>query len=255
MLTFYCKVFGVIVLTAFSQLTLAQNSEHAANSEKIEMVDGLIKPPFIVEENGKGMQLDIVRAAFASVNKEVDFIHVPFGRTVTAYQRLNADGIVTVLPDYDHPSLSISIPFITYQNVAVSLLESQLDIDNIQSLSGKSIIAFQNARKFLGEDFNQVISYSLDYREIAEQMQQIDMLFLHRTEVIILDINIFKYFIANNVSGRYAQAFNVHYIFAERQYSAAFKSEKNKNLFNQGIKTIKEQGTYQLIMDRYLDQQ
>ena len=236
-------------------MCLAESEETTIINETIELMGGLAKPPFIIEENGKGLQLDIVRAAFATANKEVSFIHVPLGRTVTAFQRLNKDGIVTVLPDYQHPSLSISQPYISYQNVAISLTENQLVIDNIQSLSGKSIIAFQNGKKFLGDDFNKVVSYSMDYREVADQMKQIDLLFLRRTEVIILDINIFKYFIANNMSGRFSQPFTVHYIFDERHYSAAFRTEKNRDLFDQGIITIKAQGTYQWILDKYLDQQ
>ena len=128
-------------------------------------------------------------------------------------------------------------------------------IDDIKSLSGKSMVAFQNAKKYLGEDFNKIIKYSMDYREVAEQMKQIELLFLHRTEVIILDINIFKYLLKHNTTARVSQPFKVHYIFNERQYSAAFKSEKNRDVFDEGIKTMKEQGTYQIIVDKYLNQQ
>jgi len=229
-----------------------QSDIESSESNKIAMMAGLSKPPFIIEADGTGIELDLFHAAFAFSNKEVSFIHVPLGRTLTGFQRLNADGIITVLSDYKHPSLFVSRPYITYQNVAISLVDNQLLIDDIKSLAGKSMIAFQNAKKFLGEDFSKVISYSMNYREVADQMKQIDMLFLRRTEVIILDINIFKYFISNHTSGRYAQPFNVHYIFNERPYAAAFKTEKNRDLFDKGIKAIKEQGTYQLIMDKYL---
>ena len=219
---------------------------------QIELMAGLEKPPFIIEKDSSGIELDIFRAVFSNANKETSFIHVPFGRTVTDFKRLNADGIVTVLPDYQHPSLFVSKPYITYQNVAVSLLDNQFEIEDIKSLSGKSMIAFQNARKYLGADFNKVISSAIVYREVADQMKQINMLFLRRTEVIILDINIFKYFLKVNKTGRYEQPFKIHYIFNKRPYSAAFKSESNRNLFDLGIKELKEQGRYQLIMDKYI---
>jgi len=93
----------------------------------------------------------------------------------------------------------------------------------------------------------------MDYREVAEQMKQIDMLFLHRTEVVILDINIFKYLLKHGRAGRYTQPFKVHYIFDERQYSAAFKSKEIRDLFDLGINKIRKEGTYQLIVDKYLD--
>ncbi len=253
--TNFLKIVLIFAISCFNQVIFAGNDLSTLESNKIEMVDGLVKPPFIIEENGRGLQLDIVRSALKALNKEVHFIHVPFGRTVTTYQRLNADGIVTVLPDYQHPNLFISRPFITYQNVAVSLMENKFSIKDISDLSGKSMVAFQNAKKYLGEKFNKVIRYSMDYREVAEQIKQIDMLFLHRTEVVILDINIFKYLLKHETSRRYSQPYKVHYIFNERQYSAAFKSEDIRDLFDQGIKKIKEEGTYQIIVDKYLNQQ
>jgi polar amino acid transport system substrate-binding protein len=243
----------MMTLIFITQVIFAE--ENAKNNEKreIEIMAGLAKPPFIVEENGKGIELDIFHAAFATVNKEVTFIHVPFGRTITSLQRLNADGIITVLPKYKHPSLFVSQPYITYQNVAVSLLDNQLEIDDIESLSGKTMIAFQNAHKYLGDEFNKSTKSSLGYREVADQMKQIEMLFMRRTEVIILDINIFKFFLKTHTSSHYEQPFKVHYIFKERPYSAAFKTAKDRDMFDQGIKSIKAQGTYQAIMDKYID--
>jgi polar amino acid transport system substrate-binding protein len=78
------------------------------------------------------------------------------------------------------------------------------------------------------------------------------MLFSRRTEVIILDMNIFAFFVKSNVGGRYNQNFTVHYIFDEREYSAAFKTEQHRDMFDEGIALIKEQGVYQLVLDRYL---
>jgi len=247
------RVVCILAISCYHQVIFAGSDITSLESDKIEMVDGLVKPPFIVEENGQGIQLDIVRLALEALDKDVHFIHVPFGRTVTTYQSLNADGIVTVLPNYQHPNLFVSQPYITYQNVAVSLLENEFSIENIGDLTGKSMVAFQNAKKYLGKDFNKIIKYSMDYREVAEQMKQIDMLFLHRTEVVILDINIFKYLLKHGRAGRYTQPFKVHYIFDERQYSAAFKSKEIRDLFDLGINKIRKEGTYQLIVDKYLD--
>lgn len=223
---------------------------HAPHS--VEMLAGLPKPPFIIEENGAGLQLDIVREAFISVNHSVNFTHLPLGRSISGFKRFNADGIITLPTEYQHPSIFVSKPYIKYQNVAVSLTDSDLSIDKIQDLSGKSVIAFQNAKKFLGDDYNASISLSTDYREIADQIQQIEMLFSRRTEVVILDVNIFKHFVKANVGGRYNQDFTIHSIFAVREYSAGFNNEQHRDLFDQGVNLIKEQGVYQLVLDRYL---
>ncbi len=221
-------------------------------SPQIDMLAGLPKPPFIIEENGAGLQLDLVREAFISVNQQVNFTHLPLGRSISGFKRFNADGITTLPADYQHPSIFVSKPYIKYQNVAVSLTDSEVRVDSVKGLSGKSIVAFQNAKKFLGDDYNASVSLSTDYREIADQNQQIEMLFSRRTEVIILDVNIFKHFVKTHVGGRYNQHFIIHQIFDEREYSAGFNSAQHRDLFDQGVALIKEQGVYQLVLDRYL---
>jgi polar amino acid transport system substrate-binding protein len=246
------KILLILSLFIFNPISFAENNVQINNTAKLEIIAGLSKPPFIIEDNNSGIELDIFHSAFGKHNKEVTFIHVPFGRSRTSFHRLNADGIITVLPDYQHPKAFVSEPYIIYQNVAVSLRENKFVIDDIKSLSGKSIIAFQNAKKYLGDDYLKTINSSMEYREIADQMKQIEMLFSRRTEVIILDINIFKYFVKTHTSGQYSQKFNIHYIFNERPYAAAFKTEENKMLFDKGIKLIKQEGIYQTIMDKYL---
>jgi len=218
----------------------------------IEMLAGLPKAPFIIEKNGPGIQLDIIRAAFSGVNYSVNFSHIPLGRSISAFKRFNIDGVVTLPQSYQHPGIYLSKPYIKYQNVAVSLSDNNFVIDAIKDLTGKNIIAFQSAKKFIGDEYNASVSLSNDYREVTDQNQQIKMLFSRRTEVIILDVNIFKYFVKWNVGGRYNQNYTLHYIFDEREYSAGFKTEQHRDMFDQGITLIKEQGVYQLVIDRYL---
>ena len=218
----------------------------------IEMLAGLPKAPFIIKENENGIQLDIIREAFIGVNHKVNFSHLPLGRSISAFKRFNVDGVVTLPEDFQGSGIYVSKPYIKYQNVAVSLSDNRFVIDSVENLTGKSIIAFQNAKGFIGDEYNKCVSLSTDYREIADQNQQIEMLFSRRTQVIILDVNIFKYFVKWNVGGRYSQNYTLHYIFDEREYAAGFKTEQHRDMFDQGISLIKEQGTYQLVIDRYL---
>ncbi|MEW6991321.1 substrate-binding periplasmic protein [Colwelliaceae bacterium 6441] len=239
------------ILLGIPFFILAEEGINTDNS--LKLIAGLSKPPFILEEKDKGLQLDLIRAALKQENISVNFTHMPLGRNITGFRRINADGIVTLPPDYVHPALFLSKPYISYQNVAVSLVENQFSINTLSDLSDKSIIAFQNAKKFLGDEYGLTVAYAMDYREVPEQKNQIELLFLRRAEVIILDINIFKYFIKNNSDGLFTKPFTVHYIFNERSYSAGFKSEKIRDAFDAGIQLMKENGTYQLIHDNYLN--
>ena len=253
---FVVIIFSLNISFAWADEGMIDKSQHGMSKnmtrQNIVMLAGLPKPPFIVERNGAGLQLDIIREAFMSVNHSVSFSHVPLGRSITGFKRFNTDGIAILPIDYQHPSIYVSKPYIKYQNVAISLSDKNLVFDAIEGLTGKSVIAFQNAKKFLGDNYNASVSLSTNYRELADQTQQIEMLFARRTEVIILDISIFKYFVKSHVGGRYNQAFTVHYIFDEREYAAGFKTELHREIFDLGIAKIKEQGVYQLVLDSYL---
>ncbi|WDE10143.1 substrate-binding periplasmic protein [Thalassomonas haliotis] len=233
-------------------LSQLESEADDVKSIMVELITGLSKPPFIIQEQNSGLQLDIIKAAFLTQRISPQFIHMPLGRNISGFQRWNVDGIITVPANFKAEGAYISKPYITYQNVAVSLASLGLSLNVIEDLTGKNIVAFQNAKKYLGDRYGDAIAYSLNYREVALQLEQIELLYTGKTEVIILDINIFKYFLHNHRSGKYLQPVDVHYIFKERFYSAGFKSQQIRDKFDSGIDKIKENGTYQLILDNYL---
>lgn len=223
-----------------------------AQELQINVVAGLPKAPFIIEENGKGLQLDLIREALKFENVSVHFTHGPLARLIMNYQSLGADGISLLPTGYSYPGVFLSMPYIQYQNVAVSLAESNISINTIDELSGKSVAAFQNARKYLGDDFGNIMDFSIDYREVAKQSKQIEMLFLRHTEVIVLDVDIFKDFLKNNQEALFYKEVVIHPIFPVKHFSMGFRDEKIKNQFNKGLQLLKDQGEYQNIKDRYL---
>jgi polar amino acid transport system substrate-binding protein len=251
------KVFCWIVLLIPVCISAEPNTEkytdHKADKNTLELVTGLAKPPFILKNQQDGLQLDLIREAFSRENINVNFNAMPLGRNITGFRRMNADGIITLPPSYEHPSLFMSKPYINYENVAISLTEDYFNIEKISDLSDKSIIAFQSAKKFLGDEYEEAITYSMDYREVPDQMKQIELLFLRRTEVIILDINIFKYFVKTHKNVLFNKPFTLHYIFNERPYSVGFKSEEIRDTFDNSIKMMKENGSYQMVLDNYLN--
>lgn len=245
-------MFNIAFLFLLTPFSIWADDTVSNKTSSIEMIAGFVKPPFIIEENGSGLQLDIIRQALSNKGYQVNFLHLPLGRNITAFQRMNADGVITLPNDYEHPGMHMSAPYIVYQNVAVSLAANGFNIGSVNDLSGKSVAAFQHAKKFLGKQYRDTVSYAVSYREIAEQKKQIEMLFLRQAEVIILDLNIFKHFIKTSNDKRFNKAFNVHYIFDQRHYAAGFRSEKIAKDFDLAVAKMKEDGSYQEILDNYL---
>ena len=82
--------------------------------------------------------------------------------------------------------------YITYNNIVVSINDFQ--INNLKDLKNKKIIAFQNATIYLGKEFENEVKNNKNYAEIANQEAQVASLMNGRTEVIVIDENIFKYY-------------------------------------------------------------
>ncbi|OKY28014.1 MULTISPECIES: substrate-binding periplasmic protein [Thalassotalea] len=222
------------------------------SAKKVSVIASLPKPPFIIEENGKGLQLELMREALAHYNIDVEFYHAPGGRNITAFQRLNADVILNVRPDYQYPALYLSKPYVNYQNVAISLAENNFMFNSVEGLTNKVVVAFQNAKRYLDQDYNSAIDYVIDYREIPDQKKQVEMLFLRRAEVIIIDIAIFNYYLKHFSNDLLVKPHKVHYLFEKSTFSAAFKSEKLRDDFDKSIDTMRKNGRYQKIINQYI---
>ena len=229
-------------------------SDLGNHTEIIELTAGLSKPPFVIENNEhySGIQLDLISEIFAIENKQVDFIHMPAARSFSSVNTWRTDGTITLPSTHQQKGVFISEPYISYQNVAITLRQDNLIIDELDDLSEKYIIAFQTARKFLGASYIKAIESAAGYQEMADQMKQIELLFIKRTQVLVLDINILKHFLHNNREPKYNKAYKIHRLFLPRVYAAGFKSKAVRDQFNRGLAVIKANGKYQQILDKYL---
>lgn len=224
----------------------------AEESIKLQLLAGLPKPPYIMKENGAGLQLEIIRESLALSNVEVEFIHMPLGRQINSYRQLMLDGIITLPIDYQGADVYLSAPYVNYQNVAISLASNDFRIDDISDLTDKSILAFQNASLFLGDFYKQLTAKAPYYEEIADQSKQMRSLYEQKVQIVIADINIYKYFIKENRDGIYHKATSVHQIFSERPYAIGFRDEAMSEKFSSGLMALKQSGKYQSIIDKYI---
>jgi polar amino acid transport system substrate-binding protein len=221
--------------------------------KSLELTAGLSKAPFVIYNNGdnEGIQLDVIKSIFSTEKQDVSFIHLPLARSFSNIEKWHSDGTITLPSGYERRGVYLTDPYIHYQKVLITLAEDELVINDLNDLAGKNIIAFQTATHFLGEEFINALEAAEDYREMADQEKQIEMLFVKRTQVLVLDITIFKYFLLTHQGEKYSKAYNVHPLFEPSHYSAGFKSEAVRDQFNRGLKVIKENGTYQQIINKY----
>jgi len=236
------------------------NVSCAQDNNNIILLAGMSKPPFIFVNNDKGMQIEIIQAALDKYPYQISFFYLPMARQVEVYKKRNIEGLITLSPTENELGLYLSKPYISYRNVVVTLANNHFNIAKTSDLSGMRVAGFQNAIRFLGKEYNNTFKDSDSYIELADQKSQVALLFTHRVDALVIDINIFKYLLSlmkkevlsTNI---YNAEFVVHPLFGKIDYVAGFSHEQLQKDFDNGIDEIKANGNYQKIIDSYLKPQ
>ncbi|RDH80695.1 MAG: amino acid ABC transporter substrate-binding protein [endosymbiont of Galathealinum brachiosum] len=212
-------------------------------------------PPYIIKETKQGIELEILQEAFKITGHTINIEFLPFARTFTLLDEKKLDGIINTKKGMIDNVFYTDIA-ITFQNCVISLAKNNYpDFKNISFLKNKDIIAFQRASEILGNEFALITKDNDNYEEVASQRSQVLQFFLERNaEIIIIEENIFKYYRnkAYDIIGNKAHTpVKYHRIFPPTEYRFAFIDEKIRDDFNTGLKTIKSNGTYSQIIDKY----
>ncbi len=221
-------------------------------NKEIKIAVGLALPPYVIQESNSGMELDIVREVLNNQGYTMIPKYVRYARVPRALSGGKVRGAITILEASGVKNVHYSDSHIMYQNVAISLKKNNYAIAQISDLSNKKIVAFQQATRYLGAEFLEITKTCPAYEEKARQQAQILRLFKNRTQVIVLDINIFKYYRENTKGIDSSQAVSIHEIFPKTRYKVAFVDSKIRDAFNIGLKQLKENGEYEGIMHKYI---
>ncbi len=217
------------------------------------MAVGLALPPYFTQKNDSGMELEIIRAALKIKGHTVNTVFLPFARVSYSMNSKKVD-CASPMNESSGVNAFYSNSHIAYQNFAISLKSNNLKITSIGDLKDKSVLAFQNASKYLGKDFAAMSKSNPKYKEKANQITQNKLLFANRTQTIVGDINIFKFF-----NKKLPDSFNTsqklvfHPLFPKTHYKVAFVEESVRDDFNEGLKKIKTSGLYDRIIAKYIE--
>lgn len=221
-------------------------------AKEIKLAVGFSVAPYIIQESDSGIELDIIREALAYKGHSMKTMYLPFIEIDRAIVDKGADAIATVEEKIGIDGY-FSDNVITYRNYAISLASKNLEINNISDLKDMNVTSFQLSTKYLGSEFAEMAKANPRYREKEEHTLRIKLLFDGRTDVAIIDKNIFQYYskvVADKTD--ITQAVKYHDIFPENKYKVVFQDKALRDDFNAGLKHLRESGGYQKIFDNYL---
>lgn len=215
-------------------------------------------PPYIQDNAQTGLEVEIVREALAVKGHEFNTVQYPYKVLETAVEKMGVDAAAGVREKED--STYYSDFFIDFQNAAITKTGKNLTIKRIADLKGKTIVIWQNAWRDLGVEFERFFAptnkenYMNLYQEIGDQKQQVELFWQNKADVIIIDVTIFRW-LTKQVADKYdvSEKLTYHELFSQKtSFQLNFKDEEMRDDFNEGLRTIKENGKYQEIFDKYL---
>lgn len=242
--------FGQL-LVSLSLLLLLALAPVGAQTE-LKAAVGLALPPYVIQETGKGLEVDIVRQALELAGYKMRLDYVPFARLAVSMANKSSDLALTINESSGVKNVSYSDSHITYQNVAVSLKSKNLKIAAPGDLKAYSVVAFQQAPDYLGPDFAAMAKTNPKYSEIADQLSQVKLLFSGRAEVLVMDVNIFKYFRQQITDLDTRAEVAIHEIFPPTAYKVAFASKEIADKFNVALRRLRDNGSYAAIFKSYI---
>lgn len=244
----------VIAFYAMAIGALAQTPNPASHSLPVMEVRvgfGLAKPPYIMESGREGVELEIAEQALAAGGCKMIALQFPPSRGLGMLRAGLIDGLMTVDEGIGGNGY-FSDAYINYQNVAVTLSERHIQLDNIEELADYSVAGFQNASVILGERFRKVTAHHKDYREYSLQLLQDNLLYTGRVDIVVGDRLIFRYFstrMAPTIDA--SQPVTFHTIFPPNPRKAVFRTADLRDRFNAGLKIIRKNGQYDAILKKY----
>lgn len=215
----------------------------------IDVVVGLAKPPYIIEEEQTGFEIELVTDVLSMMEMTPTFLYVPLGRSAKMLEQDVGQAVLTINHNIVPNRELRTVPYVTYQNVAISLRSDEHRIGNVNQLDKFRVAAFQLANKYLGPEYEETVSRAKRYIEVPNQFRQVKLLLEGKVDVLVMDINIFNYYYAK-INGNLNDV-EVHYIFPPNPYSLAFSDADNVAKFNQMLMRYKNSGEYQNLLNKY----
>ncbi|CAA7615588.1 ABC transporter substrate-binding protein [Magnetospirillum sp. SS-4] len=242
----------VLVATLCAALPVLAGGRDVAAAE-VAVAVGFSVPPYVIADERRGMEYDIVKAALAIEGHVMRPNFLPAARAVRAIEAGEADAALT-----QHPENGVSAHYsdvhISFHNAAITLASRGASIERMEDLAGKSVVAFPRAATYLGPSFRRIVAASPGYREEARQTAQPILLYLGRAEVVVADPAVFAWLSRHpEVRGKAdtSQPVRIHHVFPPTEYRVAFRDPQLRDSFNRGLARLRQSGEYARIVAGY----
>lgn len=209
-------------------------------------------PPYMIKSDNSGIDIEITKTVLESMGYNVKVKYYSLGRAKQELEEKNIDAMVPLFAAADSEKIIVSNPHVMYRPTAFSLTKRELDIKEIKDLGKYNVMTFQGAKGYFGDDFLKYVSNSAHYKEYFDMTRLAKILYRNRTEVVILDYNIFFYYYKKIKDKEKYKKIVVHDIFEKVPAVVGFHNKKLRDDFNKELKIFYQTGKQRKVIQKYI---
>ena len=224
--------------------------------QELNIAFGKGREPYSIDKSYlKGIEYDLINEILKKSRISIKNItNLSYDKLQNALSNDTSLDIAVTVKEKDD-GYYYSDDFINFENIAVSRVKDNITLNTISDLKNKNIIAFKEAYKYLGEKYFSLFNLETrtkSYKEYEYQAKQVKDFLDKKTDVIIIDKNIFLWHL-KRLSDDSINKYKIEAIFPNKNaYKVAFKDEYIKNIFNKNLKILKDNGELKDIFFNYI---
>jgi len=231
------------------------------DSKQLKVAFGYGRVPFVYGiTSAKGIEIDLVKKAFEAVGYSLEIEQMNKSAQMSILKDNKEFDASASIPKEENSGLFYSDDLLSYDNVVITRKSDKIKINSEEDLLGKKVVAWDMAYQVLTPKYRELFNPQStwikdDYREVEDQREQHELFFSKKANVIICDKTVFE-FQQNQLKNKYDvfQEYDIHPIFSKKtSYTVAFKDKTLRDILNEGLKTIKQNGKYDAVVKFYVE--
>jgi len=209
-------------------------------------------PPYMIQATDSGLDVDIPRAALARLGYRLQVRYMSLAR---AEEELRSGRIDLMAPLFvgDKPGIYSSEPHVMYRPTAFSLAQRAVKVTTLSDLGDYQVMTFQGATDYFGPAFVEASLRSPAYSEVYNMNNLARSLFAGRTDLVVLDYNIF-YYQLRQLDKMPVDILRVHEILPRVPAVVGFNRVALRDAFNGALRALRDDGSHAAILKRYSPQ-